>query len=222
MEPFREAVTFAVPFAVTAPAAAVKLPLLAPAGTVTDAGTLNSAELELRATAKGEGARPFTVTVQVAAACALKEAGAQATPVTVKEEIGGGLMAMLPPLAETVSTPPAGDAANAFPKPIATVPVAASESDIESVATTPLEIMVEFEPETRQVYPATVVVHDRDFPAAVVAGPAATLTLGTLEPGYVSVHCNPAGSLPAGELTAKFRDRVLPANALADETLIDD
>jgi hypothetical protein len=46
------------------------------------------------------------------------------------------------------------------------------------------------------------------FPAAVKAGLAVTARLAMLGDGYVTVHCTPAGSLPAGEFTDKVKEVV--------------
>lgn len=43
-----------------------------------------------------------------------------------------------------------------------------------------------------------------------------------LAAGYVSVHCSPAGSLPAGEESERFIETVAAAAAVVEESVKDD
>ncbi|MBV6465992.1 MAG: hypothetical protein PGMFKBFP_01289 [Anaerolineales bacterium] len=80
--PFNEAVTVAVPSAVTVPAVAEKLPLDAPAATVTDAGTVRLALLSDTATAVFAVAAFDRLTVHVADAPDPREDGVHASEVS--------------------------------------------------------------------------------------------------------------------------------------------
>ena len=83
-EPFRFTVWFTVWFAVTVPAVAVKLPVVAPATTVTEAGIVSAALLfEIVTALPPVGAAAEIITVHVEVAPDTTVAGEHATEDTV-------------------------------------------------------------------------------------------------------------------------------------------
>src|ERR1039458_5369278 len=60
------------------------------------------------------------------------------------------------------------------------------------------------------------------LPAAVSAGPAATLKLVMDADGSLRVHCMPAGSLPPGDTSERFNAVEPPGAALPEERTRDD
>jgi hypothetical protein len=82
-------------------------------------------------------------------------------------------------------------------------------------ATTPFGMLLVAIPTATQVYDPELAVQDKVLPAAVADGPAMALTELT-SPGYVSVHCKAAGSLPAGEFT-ESANVTLPPLAVPEE-----
>jgi hypothetical protein len=75
------------------------------------------------------------------------------------------------------------------------VSIAASATVIVTTATVPLAIVVAFMPAATQVTDAAAVAHVTDLPAAMRAGPAATVTEAISTDGYESVHCRAAGAV---------------------------
>jgi hypothetical protein len=99
-EPLSEAVTVTAWFAVTEPAAAVKVAVVAPAATVTEAGTVSALELsEIATLAPALGAAALRVTVQVELAPAATVEGEHWRAET--PACGAG--ALLPPIALFIS-----------------------------------------------------------------------------------------------------------------------
>ena len=112
-DPLRVAVTTAEPLAVTVAAVAVKVAVVAPAATVTDAGVVTKVLLSERATrAPPVGADAFNVTVQVADPLPVIVDGAQ-----VNEDNPTGAEAgtvTTPPVADVVMLSPAREAESGF------------------------------------------------------------------------------------------------------------
>jgi hypothetical protein len=118
------------------------------------------------------GAGPLRVTVHVAPAPGLNEAGLQATELTV-----GGMLICAPVAVMGIADPWGLDATGLLtPMGIAPVP----ETVTEPVATTPLAMVFWFEPVATHSKPLAAVAHVNDFPAAVNAGPAMIERLVTL------------------------------------------
>ena len=157
------------------PVVALKLAVLAPAATVTEAGTVKAAMLLERVMiAPPVGAAPLRVTVQAEVELEPKEVGEQ-----VKLEIvpvAGAKTEIEPPVPEIAVPIPVGDDP-AVPVMVrgATVPLAAVPSVTVAVATVPLPITVAFMPLATQVTDPLAAPQDTVLPAAVRAGPAAKL-----------------------------------------------
>jgi hypothetical protein len=84
-------------------------------------------------------------------------------------------------------------------------------------ASVPLPIAFAFIPEMTQVYAPEIPEHDRDFPAAVAAVPAAALKEVMLAEGYATVHCTATGWLEAGEEIETLRVTLPPCGAEPEE-----
>jgi len=68
------------------------------------------------------------------------------------------------------------------------------------------------------VYEPGLPAHERDLPAAAAAAPALA-EMATMSDGeYANVHWMPAGSLPEGELSERFRDTVPPGAVAPDDS----
>ncbi|HUI77444.1 MAG TPA: hypothetical protein VLY24_05995 [Bryobacteraceae bacterium] len=178
-----ELLSFAVTVAVRpvdiVPAVAVKLALLLPAATVTDAGTVKLVEFELRVTvAPPVPAGLLKLTVQVEDPAELNDAGQdrELTVVAAPETV------IVPPVLETATDEPAREAPMALVRLIAAV-VAPLVKVAVTTATTPLEIILALMPAATHIYAAAPPVHEMDLPAAVAAAPAITLMLATLAAG---------------------------------------
>jgi len=135
------------------PAVAVKLAELAPAGTVTEAGTPRRAELLERPTVMPPlGAAALKAAVQVAAVPLVKEDRLQLSPVSDGAAGGAGadpVVVMLPPVPVTCIGPPMAVAPRALENAMGSVP--ADFVVTLMTATTPLGIAVSFRPATTQV-----------------------------------------------------------------------
>lgn len=191
--------------------------LLDPAGTVTDAGTLKRAELELSATAAPPGpAAALNLTVHSNDAPGPAADGLHDREVTVGEAVVETVIT--PPVAVTGRDVPSGNTAMGLLT--ATAAVAAPGVRVTvATATIPLAIVVEFMPYAMQVYAAGLPLQASDFPAAVADGLAAMLTDATAVEGYPSVHWSPVGSLPAGDANERFSVIVLPGAAFIDDSV---
>ena len=146
--PLYVAVTVADWLLVIEAAVAVNVVLVAPAATVTDAGTLNAPLLLESATAAPPlGAPCVSETVQVDVPAEFTVVGLQLRLLMFT----GLRTATLPPLPLTVRAVPLGEAPSVFVSPIGTVPVAAPDSVTLTTATVPFWMMVEFDPTSRHV-----------------------------------------------------------------------
>lgn len=169
---------------------ASKVELMAPAATVTVAGTVNSGlSLDNRMAIPPAGAATFSVAEQADAWLALRLPGEH----VIEDRTG---TARTPPVefnagsAEPVAVTPTG-----FNMPIdAVVALVASVSWM--LATIPKPIAFEFDPVSRQVSKPGPGAHDSVFPAAVASGPAVALIADIWLGGTTKVHCNPAGESP--------------------------
>jgi len=144
-DPFRLAEIVTPWAAETAPAVAVKLALLAPAATATEAGTLSRAELDPSCTVVTAAAAPLIVTLQAACAPEANAGGLHVIPVTVSAGAGGvaggGALTTMPPATgDIVTAAPPAEAPITLLSPIARVPLAVCAIETATVATTPLPI----------------------------------------------------------------------------------
>ena len=147
---------------------AVKLAVVAPAATVTDAGTVSEALLTESATVPPVVCDTVTVQVEVPPDCTVD--GVHCSDETV---VAGCVTVTVPPLPVIPRFVPSGNAAIALVIGIdSTLPVAAKETLTVATATTPLAIAVEFIPETRQRIAPALGAQLSDLLAAVNAGPA--------------------------------------------------
>jgi len=178
--PFSDAVTVAAWFAVTVPAVAVKLPVVAPAPTVTDVGTVSAVLLSDTATAVPPvGAACEIVTVQLELPPEAIEVGVQVSPETV--DTVDWPTVMVPPVAVApVETPP-DETANALLTGIETDALLVDVSVTAITATTPLAIALAFIPVARQVKEPVPLAQFRLLPAALSAPPAVALIAATFD-----------------------------------------
>ena len=169
--PFNDPVTVAAAEEVTVPAVAVKVPVVAPAATVTDAGTVSAALFPDSVTAAPLAAACDSVTVHVVLPLEEIELGEHCSAVTVGDTL------MVPPVPATPAKVPSGIVpivlliaigATALP------PVAGSVA--VTTATTPLPIAALFIPVARHVSDPTPGTQERLSPAAVNDEPAAALS----------------------------------------------
>ena len=150
-------------------AVARNVPLLEPAGIVSEAGTVRKVELELRAMVAPADAP--TITVQVLEAPGAKVMGLHA--MKVMELITGATLTLtVPPVPVTAIASPVGEA----PRMLLMVTGRALLPDRVTVrvSTTPAEMAVEFNPHATQVEEFSPPLQDRVLPAEDNAGPAAT------------------------------------------------
>jgi hypothetical protein len=189
---FNEAVIVTDWALVTVPAVAVKFAVLAPAGTVTEAGTVRAGLFEAIATTEPPvGAGFDNVAVQIVTAPEPSDPGEHC-----KEDMVGG------PACTTLTAPPVPETDAKFPSVLAPITllkgigieVALVEFNVTvKTATTPLAIAVLFVPLAKQVTVPLAPLQESDLPAAVRALPAAPVTEATSVGGYDSFHCKPAG-----------------------------
>ena len=145
----RVAVSTAVPFALMVPAVAVKLAEVAPATTVTVAGTLRAGLLlDSPTTVPPVGAAALKLTVQADVPDVASEVGLQ-----LKElRLTACTTDTIPPVAEIGRDVPPAVLATGFVTPIVVVcEVVVCESVTVTVATTPLEIVLRLSPAAKQV-----------------------------------------------------------------------
>jgi hypothetical protein len=194
--------------AVTEPAVAVKVAVVAPAATVTEAGVVKAALLsESVTTEPPAGAARDKVTVQVELEPEATLAGEHCS----FEIVGRAVWtAMVPPVPETAKAVPSASAPTGLPSDRGTVKLLVAESVIVTTATTPLLIVLAFRPEATHIVDPLVVLQVIVFPAAVRAGPAAKAMVVTSVGEYESAHCSAAGWLPAVALKERLRDRDPP------------
>ena len=203
--------------AVTVPAVAEKLAVVAPAATVTEAGTAKAAPLlsERLTTVPPVEAGMETVTVQEVAAPEFRLLELHCSAETA------GSTLIKPPAPETGTLVPSANA------PIvlligreSRLLLLAGERVAETTATTPLPMALAFMPVARQVTEPAAELQLSVLPAAVNAGPAAVLSEIMALGGYESVHSRPAGALVAA-LKERFSDREPPCTAEPEAKLKD-
>jgi hypothetical protein len=159
-------------------------------------------------------AGPLRVTVQIAEAPGLSEAGLHAREPIVER---AGLTC--PPLAVTEIAVPLGADSMA---PVTLTKVAADPEKVaETVATTPFAITFWFGPLATHSNPLGVTAHVNDFPAAVNDVPGVMERLVTLE-GYVKVHCRLAPAEAVEDENERFRENEPPAAAILDDKASED
>ena len=159
---------------VTEPAVAVNAPLVAPAATVTDPGTLRAALLSDRPTPiPPAGAAPDIVTVHVEIPPGSKLAGKHCSPVTVAAACD---TLIVPPLPDTAIELPSASAPIVLLMGTETAPLLLAATVAVTTATTPLPIVFPFTPDARHVTDPLVELQFSVLPAAVSAGPATAPT----------------------------------------------
>jgi len=151
----------------------VKLAVVAPAATVTDAGTVRAVLLlsETATAAPPVGAACAKVTVQVELAPGAIDAGEHVSVETP------GIRLIVPPLPVTFANVPSGRTLSTLLIGTDTELPLRGFNATATTATTPLPIGVAFVPLARHVTAPLPELQVRVFPAAVSAGPAA----GTIE-----------------------------------------
>jgi hypothetical protein len=217
--PFAVAVNTAVWFELMGDTVAVKPAVVAPAATVTFAGTVAFALLlDSVTTWPPPGAALLSVTVQAEVPGAFTLTGEQATALGT-----GGAWTI-------VMVPPEPDAGIELPTPSdATIPLTltgtvelAVPAEIEKVAEAidPLGIAVVFSPKSRQVVDPLELKQDKLFDTgeAVTAGFATTVTPVTAAAAYVMVHWRLAGSAPPDATVDSVKATADPGVALPDDT----
>jgi hypothetical protein len=174
--PFSEALRVAVWLDVIQAVVAVKLPVVAPAATVTDAGTVSAALFEESATAAPPtGAAAESVTVQLEDPPDTTVAGEHCRAEAVGRT--GELTVIVPPAPVTAADVPSDST------PITllsgrdkeeAVPLADSVTFTTAIAPAPMAFA--FLPDARQITVPAFGLQDRVLPAAVSAGPAEVVT----------------------------------------------
>ena len=156
--------------------------LVAPAGTVTEAGVVKLALLSERVTtAPPVGAAPLKVTVQVVVPGVLIVAGAQSRLVGVT--VPDCVTEIVPELPVRVIEEPVEEAPSTLVSPMVVLP-ADGESVILTTATVPFPMLLAFMPLAIQIYdPGVVLLQVNVSPAAVTAAPATWEIVATLAVG---------------------------------------
>jgi len=161
------------------PAVAVNVADVAPANTVTDAGTVNALLLEESVTVAfplGAGAESVTVQVDFAPAASVVGEQLSLTPADTTVTV--------PPVPPTVVALPLGKAPRFPVMEIGTdEPEAAVPSFTVAVATVPVPIAFAFIPLPTHLTAPVAVLQEMVFPTAVRAGPAAMLIEVTVPVG---------------------------------------
>ena len=210
VDPFKEAVMVAVWVLVMVLAVAVKVAVVSPAATVTLCGTDRSALLEVRDTAvPPAGAVPLRETTQLDVPSEFREPSVHASDVSPSGALAP-VVVMVEPEPVMAMPPPDAEAPATLDR-FRMVPLAVAASVTDTVAAIPFWMMLELSPVARQVYNPADPAQEMALPAAVKAGPAATLMALTSDAAYAMLHCNPAGSLPDGDVSVRFRVAVPPA-----------
>jgi hypothetical protein len=193
---------------------AVKLPTVAPAATIKDAGAVSAALLvEIATAVPPAGAACDMVTVQVVLLPDVTEVGVQLRA----ETVGGTETAIVPPVPVTPSATPAPDVASALLIGSDTTARLVVLSQTETVATTPLGMLLVFIPEVRHVKVPPPMAQLKVLPAPTSAAPAVALIETTSLAEYEMVHCSPAGEIvPATE--ERLRETSPPCTADPDES----
>lgn len=175
---------------------AVKFAVVAPAGTVTEDGTVTLELLSDVVTAKPPvGAAPLKVTVQAELPGLFTVEGEQLNPDSVTAGAGGAIEMEAPVPVRVSGVPAAVVAVNALNVTGMVEVAAAGEIVKVTVASCPLGITVALIPNTRQVVDPTASAHEMLLPLPVADEPALTATALTCEPKFI-VHCRPVGCAP--------------------------
>ena len=181
--PFKEAVNVTAVDVVAVPALAVNVAVVAPAATVTDAGTVSAALLLDKATeAEADGAME-SPTVQVDVAPDSTELGRHCSVETV------GATLMTPPLPVSARNVPSEAAATVLPiVRVSEDCVLDGDTVAVTTATTPLAIVLAFMPLAKHVTDPVPEEQVRVFPEDDKAGPAVRLNALMAAAGYAIVH----------------------------------
>jgi hypothetical protein len=202
----------------TVKAEAVKFALLAPAGTVTLAGTVTTVVPANVTFSPPAGAAALNVTVQLAFAGVTREPGVQVSAWTV---VAGGchpFTVIVPPLPDTIATLPLPVAPIGLLTPTATDPLLVLAARVAvATATTPLAIDVAFIPVARHFTLPLLFWQEIVLPAAVSAALAVTLTDVTSAGANVKVHSSAAGALAV--LRERLRGTEAPSAAAPEARL---
>jgi hypothetical protein len=195
------------------PLAALNVAEVAPAATVTEAGTVSTVLLVFSVTmAPPLGAPALKVTVHTALLVLLNVEGLHDTPVTVGK---GVVPVTVPPVPDRVMLLPVPETAAVLLNAIEAL-LTPDANESVTTATVPFEILPAFMPDTRQVYAPEAATQLIVLDALVAAVPALAEMETTLLGGYVKVHCKAAGSLPAGDVKFRFTDIAPPVPTFAD------
>lgn len=204
----------AEPLLVIVPAVAVNVPVVTPAATVAEAGTVSSPLLLDKVTiAPPVGAAWLRVTVHVEEPPVLSDAGLQVRLLI----LAGTPTVMVPPVAVAAMLVAVDDAADTAVTLIGTVPDALADRVTLIVASVPFWIVLAFNPLIMHVTVPLPVEHVIVLDAAVAALPADALRLAMLDALYVIVHCTAAGWLPLGEVKVRFKLVLPPALMPAED-----
>jgi hypothetical protein len=153
----------------------VNVPVVAPAATVTNAGTVNAVLFEeIATTAPPAGAALESVTVQDDVPPDITDAGAHASVVTT---VGGCVTVIVPPVPVTVAAVPSDSTPIALPigsERLEPLPVAVNVT--VRTAAAPAPIPVAFIPDTRHRTVPVPELQVSVLPALVSAEPAAVVT----------------------------------------------
>lgn len=198
--------------AMLAAAVALNVAVVAPAPTVTDAGTVSETLLLAGEIAiPPAGAATFSAAEQVEIWPPLKLPGAQ-----VSEE-RAGTVTTLPAVVNPGSAEPV--AATPTAPDTATDVVAALAARVSwMLAITPPAIAFAFEPASTHVYKPGAEEHERVFPAVVAAGPTVAPMAEIWLRGNTKVHCRPAGAMPPPP-NERARPMVVPGAPVAEDKL---
>jgi len=163
--PLRAAVTVTVAL-VDPPLVAVNWAVVAPAATLTDAGSVTAVLLLVKVMAVAAVAAALSVTVQVLDDAPVSDAGVHATALRI------GTAEVV-----TVTVPPVANRGTAVPVGVDVSPVAIVRADVwvavtATVATTPSAMAVAFMPSAIHVYVPLPWLQVSVFPAPVSAAPA--------------------------------------------------
>lgn len=211
LAPEYEAVNVTDVGAVTVPALSVNVPEVDPCGMVRVDGMPAPAGDEVSVTVSPPlGAAEDNWTVHVAVDGGVIDTELQENP--------------FKPSAVIVTVPTVADIGNLEPPASDASVVVVSWSDEEvsvveldtvsdTVATTPLAIVVALGPDRTQITDPGCGLHDRDLFAAVAAGPAENVAAEKSAVEYLRVHSSEAGGSLAGFVRFRFKVRLAPALA---------
>lgn len=188
--------------------------MVTPAATVTNGGCMSTLLFDESATVRPPtGATAVRPTVQLAVPFEASDAGEH-----WRVETAGvtELIEIVPPLPMVVANVPSGYAPTRLPIGIAAEPLAPGATVAVNTATTPLLMMPEFRPDTRQVSAPPAVLQLSDLPEAARAGPGAAEREVMAADGGEMVHCKAAGGLLAAD-RARDSEMVAPGVVEADD-----